>query len=315
MKSFLVTGGFGFLGGRMAVYLQRIGHRIVLGSRQDHAPPAWLPQAEVRQMAWDNAASLTAACQAIDVVIHAAGMDADDCVADPAGAFEMNQMGTSRLVRSASDNGVGRFVFLSTAHVYSSLLGGVITEVTVPTNTHPYAASNLAGERAVLEGDTGMRGLVVRLSNSFGVPAQHGTKCGVLVVNDLCCQAATNGRMSLRTTGTQRRDFIAMSDAIEVIFQLTELPDSLLSGQIFNLGGGWAPTIWEMVQIIQRRCQFILGSVPEIERQEPGVEAGSRFLDFRTDALRHAGISIPRRHIEEIDLLLDNYRTSANCHK
>jgi UDP-glucose 4-epimerase len=301
----------------MAAYLQKSGHRIVLGSRQNYAPPAWLPQAEVRQIAWDNEASLTAACQAIDVVIHAAGMDAADCVADPAGAFEMNHMATSRLVRSASDNGVGRFVLLSTAHVYSSRLEGVITEATVPTNTHPYAASNLAGERAVLEGggDHGMRGLVVRLSNSFGVPAHHGTKCGVLVVNDLCCQAATNGRMVLRTTGTQRRDFIAMSDAIEVISQLAELPDARLFEQIFNLGGGWAPTIWEMVQIIQKRCQHILGFVPEIERQEPGVEDESPFLDFHTDALRRAGISIPRRHIEEIDLLLDYYRASANCYE
>ena len=41
----LITGGFGFVGGRLAVHLAQAGYQIVLGSRNANSPPVWLPQA------------------------------------------------------------------------------------------------------------------------------------------------------------------------------------------------------------------------------------------------------------------------------
>ena len=95
MSSYLVTGGFGFFGGRMAIYLHGAGHRVVLGSRSRRPCPEWLPSAEVRQTFWEDESSLADACWDIEVVIHAAGMDAASCTANPAGAFAMNQAGTA----------------------------------------------------------------------------------------------------------------------------------------------------------------------------------------------------------------------------
>jgi UDP-glucose 4-epimerase len=316
MKTFLITGGFGFFGGRMACYLHGCSHRVVLGSRIQRPYPAWLPRADVRKTIWSDEESLADACREIDVVIHAAGMDAAGCAADPDGAFEVNQHGTARLVRAACRSGVKLFVFLSTAHVYSSPLEGVITEELIPHNPHPYAASNLAGEREVIEetknGKT--RGVVVRLSNGFGVPASDDTKCGILVINDLCRQAGQaveTRRMVLKTSGGQRRDFIAMTDAVETIYRLAESP--VPSGGIFNLGGGWAPTIRQVAVVIQERCQRILGFAPEIEWKQPADESVSPVLDFRSDALSRAGIDIPRRREEEIDRLLGYYQRAAMC--
>ena len=46
-KRVLITGGFGYLGGRIAVELANSPEWIVrLGSRKAQAAPAWLPQAE-----------------------------------------------------------------------------------------------------------------------------------------------------------------------------------------------------------------------------------------------------------------------------
>ena len=199
MKTYLITGGFGFFGGRMACYLHRGGHRVVLGSRVQRPSPAWLSDAEVRQTVWDNEDSLANICRNIDVLIHAAGMDAADCAADPSGAFEVNQAGTARLVRVACRSSIKLFLFLSTAHVYSSPLEGVITEDLFPVNPHPYAASNLAGEKEVIQGTNNQetRGVIVRLSNAFGVPASDETKCGLLVINDLCHQAVGTRKLVL----------------------------------------------------------------------------------------------------------------------
>jgi uncharacterized protein YbjT (DUF2867 family) len=35
----LIAGGFGFVGGRLAVHLAQVGHQIVLGSRNSITPP------------------------------------------------------------------------------------------------------------------------------------------------------------------------------------------------------------------------------------------------------------------------------------
>ena len=83
----LITGGFGFVGGRLAVHLAQAGHQIVLGSRNASSPPVWLPQAEVVQIVWEDDRTLERCCDGVDVVIQAAGMNAQECSADPVAAM------------------------------------------------------------------------------------------------------------------------------------------------------------------------------------------------------------------------------------
>ena len=45
----LISGGTGYIGGRLAVHLSRTGHQIVLGSRKISGSPEWLPDAEMVQ--------------------------------------------------------------------------------------------------------------------------------------------------------------------------------------------------------------------------------------------------------------------------
>ena len=87
----------------------------------------------------------------VDVVIHTAGMNAQECASDPEQALAFNGTVTADLVSSAVKQGVQKFIYLSTAHVYKEPLVGTISESSQTTNTHPYATSHLAGEIPVLE--------------------------------------------------------------------------------------------------------------------------------------------------------------------
>ena len=68
----LITGGFGFIGGRLGARLAQAGHHVVLGSRNSFSSPAaWCPNAEVARFYWNDDAALEQSCRGIDLVIHA----------------------------------------------------------------------------------------------------------------------------------------------------------------------------------------------------------------------------------------------------
>ena len=148
----LLTGGFGNLGGRVAAALNNQGRwDIRLASRSHTAAPAWAPLAEVIHLDVLDAEDVARSCKGVSAVVHLAALNDRLAAQDPELAESILGFGTHALVNAAIENNVQRFIFMSTAHVYSSPLQGVITESTSTTNQHPYATSHISGERAVAE--------------------------------------------------------------------------------------------------------------------------------------------------------------------
>lgn len=303
----LITGGFGFVGGRLAVHFVQAGHQIVFGSRNAITPPDWLPQAEVAQIKWDDGRALEHSCNGVDVVIQAAGMNAQDCAADPVAALAFNGVATARLVAAASRTGAQRFIYLSTAHVYASPLVGTITEDTCPRNLHPYATSHLAGEHAVLSASQRgqIQGIVLRLSNAFGAPMHKDVNCWMLLVNDLCKQAVQTRKLVLQSSGLQQRDFISMTEVCRVVEHLAVGHGAAMQPGIFNVGAGVSQSVFAMAQLVQQRCAQVLGFEPALQRVQGVVNEQHPMLTYRADNLAALGInSNGLDNLAEIDSLL-----------
>lgn len=301
----LITGGFGLIGGRLAQHLQQAGHQIILGSRNVGNQPDWLPQAEVVQVNWNNNHALEQICNRVDVVVQAAGMNAQDCATDPLAALEFNGLTTARLLEAAIRAGVRRFIHLSTAHVYASPLVGSISEDTCPRNLHPYATSHLAGEHAVLSASQRGRieGVVLRLSNAFGVPVHKEVNCWMLLVNDLCRQAVTERSLTLRSAGVQRRDFVTLQDVARAVSHVIDLSRKQLGDGVINIGGAWTPRVIDMVELIQAQCSAALGFVPDIICPSGDGEI-TLDLDFKIDKLLASGYELSGNAVAEIDATL-----------
>jgi UDP-glucose 4-epimerase len=291
--------------------MAQAGHTIVLGSRYAISPPAWLPQADVVQMLWDDAEMLKRVCHGIDVVVQAAGMNAQGCTADPVAAMAFNGLATARLVEAAGRSRVERFVYLSTAHVYASTLAGTIIEETCPRNLHPYAISHLAGEHAVLCADQCgcIQGAVLRLSNAFGAPVRKEADCWMLLFNDLCRQVVTSGRIVLRSDGLQHRDFVPITDVCNAIDHVLRLPCDKFSGQTYNVGGDWSPSVFDVASLIAERYGDIAGVYPVISRLDPEghLHAG---LHYSTERLSDTGFRLTCDRIDELDELIRFCETS-----
>ena len=302
----LITGGFGFIGGRLGQHLQQVGHQIVLGSRQDVVSPDWLADAEVVRTDWKDPHALEQLCDGVDVVIHAAGMNAQDCSENPVAALEFNGVATARLVKAASRQRVKRFIYISTAHVYASPLVGTITEDTCSQNLHPYATTHRAGEDLLLgtcqRGN--MEGVVLRLSNAFGAPAHKNVNCWMLLVNDLCRQAVQTGKMILRSNGLQQRDFIAMEEICRVAGCLTSNDLVFSTPKVFNVGSGSAQSVLNIAELIQQRCKLTLGYEAELQHPNPQANEKSENLKYCTDGLAEIGFSVVGDNSLEIDKLL-----------
>lgn len=299
----LITGGFGLIGGRLGQHLQRVGHQVVLGSRKASSSPDWLPQADVVRTEWDDSRILEQICGGVDVVIHAAGMNAQDCATNSVAALEFNGLATTRLVAAANRAEVKRLIYLSTAHVYASPLVGVITEDTCPRNLHPYATSHLAGENAVMSARQRgqIEGIVLRLSNAFGAPVHKDVNCWMLLVNDLCRQAVQTRKMVLHTSGMQQRDFIPLENVGCAVRHLLELPMEQYDDCVFNLGCGTSLSVWEMAQQIAARCYATLGFSPEIVRPESALVDQTIPLQYDCKKLHSTGLRLKDIMQQELD--------------
>jgi UDP-glucose 4-epimerase len=315
----LITGGLGFVGGRMAAHLAQAGCSVVLGSRTSIDPPAWLHQAKVAQIHWEDGAALERCCKGVDMVIQAAGMNAQDCAADPVAALAFNGVATARLVAAAGRAGVQRFIYLSTAHVYDSPLVGTITEGICPRNLHPYATSHLAGEHAVLAASKRgqIQSIVLRLSNAFGAPMHKDVNCWTLLVNDLCRQAVQTGKLVLRSSGQQQRDFIGMTKVCHVIERLVfSNGDKDCQYGIFNVGTGVSESVLGMTKMIQQRCVQVLGFEPDLWRAQDLKEESPVPLIYETARLDQLALNLgDTNYIDEIDKLLRYCETVFSCTK
>jgi UDP-glucose 4-epimerase len=305
----LITGSTGFLGGRLASFLSKEPNiEMLLGSRATLCQENTPLRTTLVKTEWHDPLALNAICENVDTIVHLAGMNAGQCVNASSDELATDVKATENLLRAAVHNNVKRIIYLSTAHVYSSTLLGSVSEETPTTNTHPYAINHLAKEKLVLQAHQSGRieGVVIRLSNAFGVPESQKANCWMLLVNDLCKQVATSNKLILKSTGQQRRDFVAITDFCLAIKHLINLPSNKLGDGLYNLGGHWAPTILEITQYIGQRYHCLTGIRPEITHEPLINDLNSPEFHFSIQKLLDTGYNpAPKSKVErEIGNLL-----------
>ena len=149
-----------------------------------------------------------------------------------------------------------------------------------------------------------IEGIVLRLSNAFGAPMDKDVNCWMLLVNDLCRQAAQTRKLLLHTSGSQQRDFVCLTEVCRVIQQLAVGGEGASSQGIFNVGAGASQTVLQMAQLIQRRCVQVFGFEPELQRTAVAPDEQKPELTFRTNRLAEANMSASLDSTAEVDSLL-----------
>ena len=257
-RRIFVTGARGYLGGRLVQDLAAdSGFRVVGTTRKQPAPPQGWPSA-ADLIAWDpfalDEAAMAAALRGVDTVVHLAAPNEIESAANPVGSLESGSVASLKLLRAACAADCRRFVFLSTIHVYGNPLPERISESDAANPVHPYAIIHRAAEDFVraahAKGEIG--GVVLRLSNGIGAPAWPDVDRWTLIGNDLCRQAVRSGRIVLRSSGLQRRDFILLRDFVQAIRLVIDAPGSALGEGLFNLGGRMPLRMLDIAEVVAR---------------------------------------------------------------
>ena len=293
------------MGSRISHFLIERGCDVVICSRtleNINIPPKL---ANVISIDWSSDVSLFDACKKVDIVVHAAGINALECSKDPVRALEYNGLYTSRLVDAAICNKVKKFFYLSTAHVYADILKGNITENSCALNLHPYSTSHLAGENSLLYAISKNKifGSVIRLSNGYGAPIYVNSNCWGLFVNDLCRQSMVDRKLVINTTGEQLKDFVPINFICSVFLKLINL-NNLDLPNIVNLGSGITLSLLDMAKFIQSRCAAKYNYSPEIILGNHYAPVSS--FNYKSMRLFELGCTFkPDYAIFELDNLLD----------
>ncbi|MES2294530.1 MAG: SDR family oxidoreductase [Pseudomonadota bacterium] len=302
-----MTGGLGYIGGRVSQALASAGWKVRIASRRAASKiPDWAKGFDFIQIIDADRQTLMEACQDCALIVHLAAMNEVDAAKYPEEALRVNGMESLAWLLAAQTMRAKRFIFFSTAHVYAAPLIGSLKETSLPVPRHPYAITHRTAEDFVLAAHAAgqIDGLVLRLSNAVGAPADIDVNRWMLVTNDLCRQAVTENTLTLKSSGLQLRDFIAMQDITGAVQHFAEAHRAVWDDGLFNLGSGIAMSVYDMAGLIADRARMILSRDVSIERVAPKKGEISESLDFRVDKLRAAGFSPANDLAREIDAML-----------
>lgn len=309
MKTILITGGLGFVGGRLS---KAFSHhfKVIASTRGEITPQIKSIFPDVSFVSHSALFDLKTFPEDVDIVIHLAAMNEHDCLSNPEQAIEVNINQTRRLCDNAIASGVSRFIYFSTTHVYGRIEEGIVDENSLPRPIHPYAITHRAAEDYVLAAlDSGkIKGEILRLSNSFGCPVSPHIKRWTLLVNDIARQSVLNREIRLNSNGSQHRDFITLEDVVDALKFLIDLDQSRFS--ILNLSRGKSLTVLAMARLVADAYKRFFGANIEVTLPLAEQATPQKGFTIVPSSLNTLGF----RHKDEVPRELDNLIAFCNKH-
>ena len=294
MNKVLITGGLGFLGGRIAKYFSDKGYAVILATRkpENKFPKNISANTLVMQLDYSSDEQLNEAIKGIDTLIHLAGPNIHSSSYDPENIIRYHVKLTERLLCAAKSNNLKKFIYLSTIHVYGKNLKDLVTEDTKPNPVHPFAEAHLAAEKILTAQADNVSVKIIRCSNSFGIPYFENEKCWKLVVNNFCKSAFQNGGLIINSSGQDYRDFISVGDVAQAIYYLMEFNNDKGIDDIYNLGSSNTVRIIDIARKIQKELKDSFDYDCPIIKNKPSKEMNKpKHFILSTEKIKRLGFT------------------------
>lgn len=238
LKRYLVTGGAGYLGSHIVELLVERGHSVVVLDAfyyGDAGIQYWKNHPNVRIEKGDicNIRDLLKAMKDVDCVIALAALVGDPiCKLDEKETLISNFESTKLLLEMSKLMGVKRIVFASSCSVYGSNPDLLLNEGSWVNPVSLYAQTRLMSEKVLLESDTEVEIVILRLATLFG---RSPRKRLDLVVNTMTAKALLEKKIQVFGKD-QVRPLLNVRDAAHAFIAASEAGAQWVNRQVFNTG-------------------------------------------------------------------------------
>ena len=281
MKTYLITGGAGFIGSTLAERLLKEGNKVVIVDNfNDYYDPqlkennisdladnenlkvyrADIRDADAMQKVFDE--------NQVDAVMHLAAMaGVRPSIENPVLYQDVNGIGTQILLEQAKNHNIKNLVMASSSSVYGNCKEVPFREdMIVDYAISPYAATKKANEvmAHVYHKLYDMNVIMLRFFTVYG-PKQRPD----LAINKFTRMMKNGEKITMYGDGTTSRDYTYVDDIVDGIVRALDYVDVHEDVyEIINLGSNNPISLKDMIQTIGD----VLGIEPEIEQlpMQPG---------------------------------------------
>jgi len=268
-KTILVTGGCGFVGSHIVDRLIQLGYEVrVIDDLSAQENEIFYTNLDAQY--WHKDISKDDCFSAfvdVDYVFHlAARSRIQPTIGAPNECFEVNVIGTQRVLEWSRLNGIKRVIYSGTSSLYGKQ-NTIPFAPNMPADClNPYSMSKWMGERLceLYSQLYSVPSIVLRYFNVYG--PREPIKGEYAPVIGLFKRQIKNGEsMTIVSPGTQRRDFTYISDVVEANICAMNKSSCNISHKVYNVGTGKNYSIREIANMIGDKQDIIPARPAEVQ--------------------------------------------------
>lgn len=259
--SWLVTGGAGYIGAHVVKAMAADGMDVVVLDDLSTGDATRVTDATLITGTIRDRCLVRAVIReyAVDGVMHiAAKKQVGQSVSDPLLYYRENVDGLVSVLEACQSQGVGNFVFSSSAAIYGMPDVDLIDEATPCAPLSPYGESKIVGEWLVRDCATwGLSAICLRYFNVAGAAAADLGDPGADNLIPLTFQALTPGRRPAvfgtdypTPDGTCIRDYVHVADIADAHLTAVRALEAGVPGATYNIGRGLGASVLEVLRVI-----------------------------------------------------------------
>lgn len=304
MKTYLVTGGAGFIGSHIVQRLVekrefqldagmepdtiRVLDDFSTGFERNLSPYLACFNIELVEGSVADPDAAARAVEGVDVIFHEAALASVPLsVEHPLRVHNACATGTVTLLDAARRAGVQRVIYAASSSAYGDTTVSPTPETVLPAPISPYGAAKLAAELYLeaFAATYGLETVRLRYFNVFG-PRQD-PKSPYSAVIPLFISAMLRGEApTIFGDGRQSRDFTYVSNVVDANLLAAEAPAGNVSGKVFNVANGQSVNLLTLVSTLNEilgtdiRPHHLPPRVGDIFESVADIAQARKYLEF-----------------------------------
>jgi UDP-glucose 4-epimerase len=256
MRTFLVTGGAGFIGSHIAAALVERGNKVrVLDNLCTGFLSNLAPIRDAIEFLEGDVADpdvVARAVDGVDCVFHEAALaSVPRSLEKPLDTNAACVTGTVVLLDAARRAGVRRVVYAGSSSAYGDQPASSKRETDLPAPISPYGAAKLAAEHycQAFSASFPIETVTIRYFNVFG-PRQDPDSPYSAVIPLFITAILSGKQPTIYGDGRQSRDFTYVANVVHANLLAADAPG--VSGRVFNAANGRSVTLLEMLDALNQ---------------------------------------------------------------